>query len=109
MHARAFELLAQTFQALGDPSRVRLVYCLRDRERSVGELVDITGLSQPAVSHHLRLLRHLSLVKVRKSGRVSFYVLDDVHIGRLLDEGMDHILDYLPRVEVRGEDGLRTP
>ena len=52
-------------------------------------------MSQPAVSHHLRTLRNLRLVKVRRAGRTSFYTLDDEHIDRLLREGIEHVEDLL--------------
>ncbi|OFZ52772.1 MAG: hypothetical protein A2428_04925 [Bdellovibrionales bacterium RIFOXYC1_FULL_54_43] len=88
-----FFLLAQTFQALGDPSRVKLIWSLCHRELCVGDIADELAMSQPAVSHHLRTLRQLQLVKVRRDGRTSYYSLDDKHIERLLREGMKHVLD----------------
>ncbi len=90
-----FLLLAQTFQALGDSSRVRIVWHLAQKEYKVGELAQVLGMSQPAVSHHLRTLRQLQLVKVRREGRISHYALDDRHINRLLQEGMEHVEELL--------------
>ena len=92
---RVFFLLAETFQALGDTSRVRIVWALSHGELRVGELVDLLGMSQPAVSHHLRTLRNLKLVKFRKEGRTALYSLDDEHIERLLREGIEHVEDFL--------------
>jgi DNA-binding transcriptional ArsR family regulator len=92
---RRFDLLAETFQALGDPSRLRIVWTLSHGELSVTAVTRILGMSQPAVSHHLRMLRNLKLVKVRRSGRTIFYSLDDEHIDRLLQEGMRHVEDFL--------------
>jgi len=92
---RMFEHLAETFQALGDFSRVQIVWALGTKELCVGDLVKITGMSQPAVSHHLRTLRNLRLVRVRKDGRTSFYSLDDHHISVLMREGMDHVEDMI--------------
>lgn len=92
---RKFELLAETFQALGDATRVQIVWALSRGELNVGELSDLMALSQPAVSHHLRTLRNLGLVKVRREGRASFYALDDDHIDRLLKEGILHVEDLL--------------
>lgn len=90
-----FLLLAETFQALGDSSRVRIVWHLAQKEYKVGELAQAVLMSQPAVSHHLRILRQLKLVKVRREGREAFYTLDDRHIYRLLQEGMEHVEELL--------------
>ena len=90
-----FTLLASTFQALGDTSRVQIVWALSKGEFSVGDIAELLEMSQPAVSHHLRMLRNLRLVKVRRSGRTSFYSLDDDHITRLLHEGIEHVEDLL--------------
>lgn len=90
-----FVLLAETFQALGDTSRIQIVWALSQGELCVGDLAQLLAMSQPAVSHHLRTLRNLRLVKVRKDGRTSFYSLDDDHIERLLQEGIEHVEDLL--------------
>ncbi len=90
-----FVLLAETFQALGDPSRIQIVWALSKGELSVGEIVDLVGMTQPAVSHHLRTLRNLRLVKARREGRAVHYSLDDDHIERLLVEGINHVEDLL--------------
>lgn len=92
---KRFALLAQTFQALGDSSRIQIVWSLSLGELCVTDLTLALAMSQPAVSHHLRILRQLRLVKVRRDGRTSFYSLDDEHIERLLAEGMRHVTDLL--------------
>lgn len=92
---KTFLLLAETFQALGDTSRVQIVWALSKGERCVGDIAILLDMSQPAVSHHLRTLRNLKLVKVRKDGRTSFYSLDDEHIEALLKEGLDHVGDLV--------------
>jgi len=91
MNRAFFFLLAETFQALGDSSRVQIVWLLSQREHNVGDIARQLSMSQPAVSHHLRTLRNLKLVKVRRQGRTSFYALDDLHIERLLKEGFKHV------------------
>lgn len=88
-------LLAATFQALGDPSRVQIIWTLSRSELCVGDIAELLEMSQPAVSHHLRMLRNMRLVRVRRSGRTSFYQLDDAHIARLLNEGIEHVEDLL--------------
>ncbi len=92
---KQFVLLAETFQTLGDPSRLRIVWALSVKELCVGEIATLLAMSQPAVSHHLRMLRTLRLVKVRRDGRTTFYSLDDEHIERLLHEGAKHVEDLL--------------
>jgi DNA-binding transcriptional ArsR family regulator len=90
-----FDLIALTFQALSDATRLRIIWALAAGEQSVTQLVLSLGVSQPAVSHHLRMLRNLRLVKVRRSGRHSNYVLDDGHIDRLLKEALAHVEEFL--------------
>jgi ArsR family transcriptional regulator, lead/cadmium/zinc/bismuth-responsive transcriptional repressor len=90
-----FVLLAETFQALGDTSRIQIVWTLSHGELSVGDLAELVSMSQPAVSHHLRTLRNLKLVKARRAGRAIFYSLDDQHIENLLEEGIKHVEDFL--------------
>ncbi len=92
---KMFVLLAETFQALGDTSRIQIVWALSHGELCVGDIAELLSMSQPAVSHHLRTLRNLKLVKVRRDGRTSYYSLDDEHIERLLSEGIEHVEDLL--------------
>lgn len=92
---KRFLLLAETFQALGDSSRVQIVWALTHGELSVGKISELLGMSQPAVSHHLRTLRNLKLVRFHKVGRTAYYALDDDHIERLLLEGIKHVEDLL--------------
>ena len=90
-----FELLAETFKALGDFSRLKIVWSLSKGELNVGHITELLKMSQPAISHHLRTLRNLRLVKVRRHGRTLFYSLDDDHISTLLHEGIKHVEDLL--------------
>jgi ArsR family transcriptional regulator, lead/cadmium/zinc/bismuth-responsive transcriptional repressor len=82
--------LAETFQALADPSRVRLISALTEGELCVCDLASLVGMSQSAVSHQLRILRNLHLVKARKEGRIVYYTLDDDHIHDLFLRGLEH-------------------
>jgi DNA-binding transcriptional ArsR family regulator len=89
---RAAAALAATFSVLGDPTRVRLLDALARRdELCVCELAALIESSESAVSHQLRLLRSLRLVRSRRSGRMIFYRLDDDHIRQLLDQSRRHI------------------
>lgn len=92
---RMFMLLAETFQAMGDTSRIQIIWALSQREFGVGEIAKLLSMSQPAVSHHLRTLRNLKLVRTRREGTAIRYSLDDEHINRLLIEGMKHVEDFL--------------
>ena len=85
--------LADLFAALGDPTRVRILSALHgtEAELCVCDLAATLGMSQSAVSHQLRLLRTLRLIKPRKDGRLVYYTLDDEHVDRLLAEGLDHV------------------
>jgi len=83
--------LAELFRALGDASRVRILAALIRGEHNVRSLAEEVGISESAVSHHLRSLRQMRLVRGRKSGRQVFYSLDDDHITELFLKGLDHI------------------
>ncbi|MFA5535811.1 MAG: metalloregulator ArsR/SmtB family transcription factor [Bacillota bacterium] len=83
--------LSETFKALGDPTRIKIIQALRHDELCVCDLSQVLQLSQSAVSHQLRVLRNLRLVKFRKEGKNVFYSLDDAHIELLFDQGLDHI------------------
>lgn len=93
--SRLFGLLAETFKALGDPSRVRVVWALSHGELCVGDIASLLHMSSSAVSHHLRTLRNLKLVRIRRQHRTVFYSLDDKHIETLLEHGIEHVEDLL--------------
>jgi ArsR family transcriptional regulator len=84
--------LAELFRSLSDPSRVRIISALSSGEKSVSVLADALGLTISAVSHHLRGLRQMRLVRARKDGRQVYYTLDDEHIEDLYRRGLDHAL-----------------
>lgn len=84
--------MAETFKALGDPTRLRILALLMNREYCVGDLSDHLEVSQSAVSHQLRLLRALDIVRYRKDGREVFYSLADDHVRDILRLTVDHIL-----------------
>jgi len=83
--------VAETMQALATPSRVRILARLKQAPCSVGELAEAVGMEQSAVSHQLRLLRHLDLVVGQRSGRRTIYALHDSHVGVLLEEAVYHV------------------
>lgn len=83
--------LAEVFKILGDPTRLRIISALSKGEACVHELAEALEISQSAVSHQLRLLRHQGLVRYRKVGRHVYYALDDEHIHALFRQGLDHV------------------
>ena len=83
--------LADTFSVLGDPTRVRMLDALSHGELCVCDLAAVLRLSQSAVSHQLRLLRGLRLVRPRRDGRVVFYSLDDQHIMAIFRQTLQHV------------------
>jgi ArsR family transcriptional regulator, lead/cadmium/zinc/bismuth-responsive transcriptional repressor len=96
--ASTVERLAEIFKALGDPTRVKLLSALAAAELCVCDLATLLTLSESAVSHQLRLLRSLRLVRARRDGRMVFYRLDDDHIVRLLAQGREHAEEGAPRL-----------
>jgi DNA-binding transcriptional ArsR family regulator len=91
MSARAVSALAETFRVLGDPTRVRILDALSGGELCVCDIASIVGISESAVSHQLRLLRGMRLVRPRRAGRLVFYSVDDHHIIELLRQGLTHV------------------
>src|SRR5438132_11996234 len=88
--------LAETFKVLGDVTRVRILDALSRAELCVGDLAELLGLSESAVSHQLRLLRGMRLVRPRRDGRLIYYRLDDDHILRLFEQGLEHVEERKP-------------
>ena len=89
--AAVIGMLAETFKVLGDATRIRIAYALSLEELCVCDLANLLGMSQSAVSHSLRALRQMNLVRMRKDGKIAYYALDDEHIGNLLQEGFRHV------------------
>lgn len=85
-------MMADLFGALSDASRVRIISVLVEGERNVSSLAEAVGISESAVSHQLRGLRQMRLVRPRRQGRQVFYCLDDKHIVDLYKRGLDHVL-----------------
>jgi len=87
----AVRALAETFKLLGDATRVRILDALSRAELCVCDIARLLGLTESAVSHQLRLLRGMRLVRPRRAGRMVFYALDDHHIVRLFAQGLEHV------------------
>jgi ArsR family transcriptional regulator, lead/cadmium/zinc/bismuth-responsive transcriptional repressor len=83
--------IAATFSVLGDPTRIRILDVLAAGELCVCDIATLVGLSESAVSHQLRLLRGMRLVRPRRAGRQVFYTLDDQHIVQLMRVAITHV------------------
>ena len=88
---RKLDRLSLTYKVLGDPNRLKMVMALRDVEMCVCDLAAFTSLSESAVSHQLRRLKDLALVKSRRDGQIIYYALDDEHVSALLEVGLAHV------------------
>jgi ArsR family transcriptional regulator len=83
--------LSELFSALSDPTRLRIISVLLEGEMNVGDIATSLGMTESAVSHQLRGLRQMHLVRSRKDGRQVFYALDDDHVAKLYRLGLDHV------------------
>ena len=92
----AVAALAETFRILGDPTRVRILDVLAMGELCVCDIAELVEISESAVSHQLRLLRGMRLVRPRRAGRQVYYSIDDHHIISLFQEGLRHVMEERP-------------
>ena len=83
--------LAELFKVFGDSTRIKILYALFESEMCVCDIAQTLGMTQTAVSHQLRVLKANKLVKFRKEGKNVFYSLDDDHVRRIIDQGMEHL------------------
>jgi ArsR family transcriptional regulator len=83
--------VAELFRAFSDTSRVRILSAIVEQEMNISELADLVGISGSAVSHHMRGLRQMRLVKSRRDGKEVYYSVDDPHIVALFQQGVRHV------------------
>ena len=89
---RFFHDLAETVRAMSDPNRTKIIYARGlENELCVHDIAAIIETTNSAISHQLRILRNMKLVKYNKVGRVAYYSLDDIHINNLFAEGLRHV------------------
>jgi DNA-binding transcriptional ArsR family regulator len=100
---RTYHAMAETFRALADPTRAKIVHWLSFGESSVNHLAERLGITASAVSHQLRMLRQLGLVRFRREGQSAIYALDDPHIAILFQEAYEHVEDFLQEGKKRRE------
>jgi len=83
--------VAELFKNFSDSTRIRILYCLIENERSVSEIASLLNMNQSAISHQLRLLKNSKLVKNRRDGKTIYYSLDDDHVYNIICQGIEHI------------------
>ncbi len=91
IHDDYIQELADIFRLLGDANRLKVIMTCRDEGVAVGDIVKKTGLSQPLVSHHLRLLKAARLLRSEKQGKQVFYMLLDDHVKCVIEDMLTHI------------------
>ena len=87
------DFIGELFKGFADPTRVHILYLLADRERCVTEIAEQVELSQSAISHQLRFLKQMHLIKFRREGKNILYSLADDHVKTILQMGLEHVLE----------------
>ncbi len=85
--------LADLFKVFGDPTRIRILYALSVEELCVQDIADRLSMTQSAISHQLRVLKQMSLVKFRRDGKTIFYSLADSHVATIMNQGLEHVTE----------------
>ena len=85
--------LADLFKVFGDPTRIRILYALSAQELCVCDIASVLNMTQSAISHQLRILTQMKLVKFRREGKTVYYSLADSHVETILNQGLDHVLE----------------
>ena len=85
--------LADLFKVFGDPTRIRILYALSAQELCVCDIASVLDMIQSAISHQLRILKQMKLVKFRREGKTVYYSLADSHVETILNQGLDHVLE----------------
>lgn len=83
--------LAEFFKVFGDATRLKILYALKYSEMCVLDIANLLGMNQSAISHQLRVLKQMDLVKNRRDGKIIYYALADDHILTIFSQGLDHI------------------
>ena len=85
--------LADLFKVFGDPTRIRILHALSVRELCVCDIAEALGMTQSAISHQLRVLKQIHLVKYRREGKTIYYSLADSHVQTILVQGLEHVME----------------
>jgi len=89
---KTVQAIAELFKAFGDPTRVRILSLLKE-EMCVNDIAQAVGISQSGISHQLRILKQMHLIKFRKDGKNAWYSLADDHVRIILEMGLEHVLE----------------
>lgn len=85
------DYMSELFKTLGDPTRIKILFALSKEEMCVCDIAALLNMSQSAISHQLRVLRNVRLVKNQKVGKSVYYSLDDDHVKGIFEQGMEHV------------------
>ncbi|MDO4337062.1 MAG: metalloregulator ArsR/SmtB family transcription factor [Eubacteriales bacterium] len=85
--------LAELFKVFGDPTRIRILYTLSQKELCVQDIADNLNMTQSAISHQLRILKQAALVKFRREGKTIYYSLADDHVATIMAQGLEHVCE----------------
>ena len=85
--------LADLFKVFGDSTRIRIMYAISDNEMSVLNIAKKLNMEQSTISHQLKVLRQNKLVRVRREGKQNYYTLNDDHVKKIIEMGLDHVLE----------------
>ena len=87
------DFIGELFKGFADPTRVHILYLLVERELCVNDIAEAVDISQSAISHQLRLLKQMHLIKFRREGKNLLYSLADDHVKTILQMGLEHVLE----------------
>lgn len=90
---QTLEQIAELFKGFGDPTRVQILSLLAQQELCVNDIAEAVALSQSAISHQLRILKQMHLIKFRREGKNLLYSLADDHVLTILQTGLEHVLE----------------
>ena len=93
MNQKEFEELAELFKIFGTPTRLQIMYALVNKEKCVYDIAEELGMSQSAISHQLRILKQMALVKFRREGKTIYYSLADDHVKTIMAQGLEHVCE----------------
>ena len=85
--------LNELFKVFGDSTRIRILYCLFASEMCVCDIAQLLNMTQSAISHQLRVLKQMSLVKFRRDGKTIYYSLADSHVATIMNQGLEHVTE----------------
>ena len=90
---QTLEHIAELFRGFADPTRVHILSLLQEKELCVTDIADAVQISQSAISHQLRILKQMHLIKYRREGKNLLYSLADEHVKTILQMGLEHVLE----------------